>query len=60
MSKMKSIKDFTNVIQSLSSTNHAKPSKEPNDSYFIEKDPNDSFSSEGTVRYGEEQDVDDL
>ena len=30
------------------------------DGYFIEKDPNDSFSSEGTVRYGEEQDVDDL
>ena len=27
---------------------------------IIEKDPNDSFSSEGTVRYGEEQDADDL
>lgn len=26
MSKIKSIKVFTNVIQSLSSTNHAKPS----------------------------------
>ena len=24
------------------------------------KDPNDSFSSEGTVRYGEETDVDDI
>jgi len=60
MSKMKTIKDFTNVLHSTSCTNHAKPSKEPNDSYFIEKDPNDSFSSEGTVRYGEEQDVDDL
>jgi len=60
MSKMKTIKDLTNVIQSLSYTKHAKPSKEPNDSNFIEKDPNDSFSSEGTVRYGEEQDVDDL
>ena len=60
MSKMKSINDLTNIIKSLSSTKHAKPSKEPNDGYFIEKDPNDSFSSEGTVRYGEEQDVDDL
>jgi len=60
MSKMKNVKDFTNVLQSLSSTKYAKPSKEPNDGYFIEKDPNDSFSSEGTVRYGEEQDVDDL
>jgi hypothetical protein len=59
MAKMKSIKNLTNV-QSHSCTNCAKPSKEPNDGYFIEKDPNDSFSSEGTVRYGEEQDVDDL
>ncbi|MBM6860157.1 hypothetical protein H9X78_06565 [Clostridium saudiense] len=59
MSKMKSIKDLTN-IQLKSCTSHAKPSKEPNDGYFIEKDSNDSFSSEGTVRYGEEQDVDDL
>lgn len=59
MSKTKSIKNSTNVFHSTP-TNHAKPSKEPNDGYFIEKDPNDSFSSEGTVRYGEEQDVDDL
>lgn len=59
MEEMKSIKDLTNV-QSHSCTNCAKPSKEPNDSYFIEKNLNDSFSSEGTVRYGEEQDVDDL
>lgn len=35
-------------------------SKEPNDGSFIEKDPNDTFSAEGTVRYGEEQDADDL
>ncbi|MEG1003414.1 hypothetical protein [Clostridium sp.] len=35
-------------------------SKEPNDGTFIEKDPKDSFSSEGTVRYGEETDVDDI
>lgn len=59
MSKMKGIKDLTNV-QLKSCTSHSKPSKEPNDGYFIEKDSNDSFSSEGTVRYGEEQDADDL
>lgn len=59
MSKMKKINDLTDV-QLKSCTSHAKPSKEPNDGYFIEKNPNDSFSSEGTVRYGEEQDVDDL
>lgn len=35
-------------------------SKEPNDGTFIEKNPHDSFSSEGTVRYGEETDVDDI
>ena len=59
MGKMKKIKDLTNV-QMQSCTKYAKNSKEPNDGYFIEKDPNDSFSSEGTIRYGEEQDVDDL
>lgn len=59
MAKTKNVKDFTNV-QSHAPANCAKPSKEPNDGYFIEKDPNDSFSAEGTVRYGEEQDVDDL
>lgn len=59
MSKMKKINDLTNV-QMESCKKCAKKSKEPNDGYFIEKDPNDSFSSEGTVRYGEEQDVDDL
>ncbi|WP_438265816.1 hypothetical protein [Clostridium disporicum] len=56
---MKKINDLT-YVQLKSCTSHAKPSKEPNDGYFIEKNPNDSFSSEGTVRYGEEQDVDDL
>ena len=59
MDKMKKIKDLKSV-KSHSCTNCAKSSKEPNDGYFIEKDPKDSFSSEGTVRYGEEQDVDDL
>ena len=59
MSKMKNISDLKDV-QMKSCTKFAKKSKEPNDGYFIEKDPNDSFSSEGTIRYGEEQDVDDL
>lgn len=59
MGKMKRIHDLTNV-QMNSSTEYAKPSREPNDGYFIEKYPRDSFSSEGTVRYGEETDVDDL
>lgn len=59
MSKMKKIKDLTNV-QMESSTKYVKPSREPNDGYFIEKDPRDTFSSEGTVRYGEETDVDDI
>lgn len=31
-------------------------SKEPNDGSFISKAKDDSFSMEGTVRYGEEQD----
>lgn len=38
----------------------SKKSQEPNDSTFIEKDKRDSFSAEGTVRYGEETDVDDI
>lgn len=59
MSKMKHISDLKNV-QMKSCSKYAKNSKEPNDGYFIEKDLNDSFSSEETVRYGEEQDVDDL
>lgn len=59
MGKMKDISDLKNV-QMKSCSKYAKNSKEPNDGYFIEKDLNDSFSSEGTVRYGEEQDVDDL
>ena len=45
MSKMKKIKDLTNV-QMESSTKYAKPSREPNDGYFIEKDPRDTFSSD--------------
>lgn len=39
---------------------HNRVSPEPNDGSFITKNPNDSFSSEGTVRYGEETDVDDI
>ncbi|MEW9937707.1 hypothetical protein AB2T96_14055 [Clostridium butyricum] len=59
MSKMKSIQDLTNV-QIKSCTKCATKSKEPNDGTFISYDPKDSFSAKGTVRYGEEQDVDDL
>ncbi|MGG7177261.1 hypothetical protein ACQPU1_06715 [Clostridium paraputrificum] len=59
MSKEKEINNLKD-LQVKSSKNCAKPSKEPNDGYFIERDPSDSFSSEGTVRYGEEQDADDL
>lgn len=55
MIRRNNTKDFTKF-----NSKYAKPSKEPNDGYFIEKDPNDSFSAEGTVRYGEEQDADDL
>lgn len=47
-------------VKSVNKINYSKHSKEPNDGLFIEKSPHDSFSSEGTVRYGEEQDVDDL
>ncbi|WP_173391488.1 hypothetical protein [Clostridium sp. Ade.TY] len=35
-------------------------SPEPNDGTFINRSPKDSFSAEGTVRYGEETDVDDI
>lgn len=37
-----------------------KNSPEPNDGLFMEKDYGDTFSAEGTVRYGEETDVDDI
>lgn len=37
-----------------------KNSPEPNDGLFIEKEYGDTFSSEGTVRYGEETDMDDI
>lgn len=39
---------------------HNINSPEPNDGTFINRDPNGSFSAEGTVRYGEETDVDDI
>lgn len=57
--KMKNVAQLINV-QLESCTKCAKPSPEPNDGYFIEHDPSDSFSSNGVVRYGEETDVDDL
>lgn len=59
MSKMKNIHNLTNV-QIKSNTKYASKSKEPNDGTFISYDSKDSFSAKGTVRYGEEQDVDDL
>lgn len=59
MSKMKKIQDLTDV-QMESCTKYAQKSKEPNDGAFIDRATGDSFSAEGTVRYGEEQDVDDL
>ena len=59
INKMKNIDQLTNV-QLYSSTKHATKSPEPNDGTFISYDKNDEFSSNGTVRYGEETDVDDL
>ncbi|WP_070000850.1 hypothetical protein [Cellulosilyticum sp. I15G10I2] len=41
-------------------TKNKTSSSEPNDGSFIAYDPKDSFSSKGTVRYGEETDVDDI
>ncbi|MDU1313808.1 hypothetical protein [Clostridium septicum] len=35
-------------------------SPEPNDGTFIDNYPNDNYSTEGTVRYGEEADNCDL
>jgi hypothetical protein len=35
-------------------------SKEPKDGAFIQYDASGSFNSNGTVRYGEETDVDDI
>lgn len=43
-----------------STKSSCEKSKEPNDGNFIERDPKDTFSAEGTVRYGEETDVDDI
>ena len=57
--KMKDIHQLTNV-QLYSSNKYATKSKEPNDGTFISYDNDDEFSANGTVRYGEETDVDDL
>ncbi|WP_242984749.1 hypothetical protein [Clostridium taeniosporum] len=46
--------------QAQSCSKCAQKSKEPNDGSFIKYDSKDSFNSEGTVRYGEIQDADDL
>lgn len=59
---MDSIKRLINLLhnQTHSCSKCAQKSKEPNDGSFIEYDSKDSFSSDGTERYGEVQDVDDL
>lgn len=59
MNEMKHIKNSIN-IQRKYSIKSSKNSKKPDDGDFITYDPNDSFNADGTVRYGEEQDVDDL
>ena len=59
---MDNIKKLVDLLhtQAQSCSKCAEKSKEPNDGSFIQYDKKDSFNSDGTVRYGEEQDVDDL
>lgn len=57
MTKTKSNLSNTNKNNKAYSKNN---SPEPNDGLFIEKEYGDTFSAEGTVRYGEETDVDDI
>lgn len=57
MPKNKNKSNLSNVNNKLYGK---KNSPEPNDGLFIEKDYGDTFSAEGTVRYGEETDVDDI
>lgn len=56
MTKNKLKTKLSNINKSYGKKN----SPEPNDGLFIEKEYEDTFSSEGTVRYGEETDVDDI
>ncbi len=54
-------KTKTNTTELLNiPTERSSSSSEPNDGTFIQYDPKDGFSSNGTVRYGEETDVDDI
>ncbi|WP_315076829.1 hypothetical protein [uncultured Clostridium sp.] len=59
---MDNIKRLVDLLhtQAESCSKCSQNSKEPNDGSFIKYNSKDSFSAEGTVRYGEEQDVDDL
>lgn len=57
MPKNKNKSNLSNVNNKLYGK---KNSPEPNDGLFMEKDYGDTFSAEGTVRYGEETDVDDI
>ena len=57
--KMNDIHQLTNV-QLYSSNKYSTKSPEPNDGTFISYDKDDAFSADGTVRYGEETDVDYL
>lgn len=56
MTKNKNLSNTNKKNKSYGKNN----SPEPNDGLFIEKEYGDTFSAEGTVRYGEETDVDDI
>lgn len=63
MGRKKSLFNFKTVVENYSKSPnrvYSSSSPEPFDGNFIERDPRDSFSSEGCVRYGEETDVDDI
>lgn len=51
---------FSSAHLSNTSPQNSTSSPEPNDGTFISYDSQDAFSAKGTVRYGEEVDVDDL
>lgn len=60
--KSQTCEPITHLPTLLNTPLHSNTSSpEPNDGTFIEDtDPTDSFTSKGTVRYGEEVDVDDF
>ncbi len=49
-----------NLLGKQKNSKYSSKSPEPNDGNFIVHDPNGSFNANGTCRYGEVQDVDDL